>query len=90
MRRERRTRMLGVVLLAAVVAALILPGCGGVLLSAEYDELLDRTCALADETAERAEAGELSPEQMAQALRKQAGTWRLFQQARDGQSDDTE
>lgn len=68
------------VLLAAVPAA----GCNGVILNAEYSQLLDYTSALSGETARRAAAGELSREDMAAALANQAQTWRLFKDARDG------
>jgi len=71
-------------IIAVLLAALLAAGCNGVTLSAEYSQLLDYTAALSDETAQRAAAGELSQAEMAAALAKQAETWRLFKDARDG------
>jgi len=70
-------------ILAAVVV-LALAGCNGVQLSAEYSTLLDKSAALSAEAANRAEAGQLSEADKTAILRKQATTWQLFQNARDG------
>jgi len=72
------------VLIVAAVLAVLLAGCSGVILNAEYTALLDRTAAISAETAARAEAGELDSAQMARALRAQAEVWRRFQLAREG------
>lgn len=64
----------------------LLPGCSGVILSAKYSDLLDTTAALSAETARRAAGGELTAEQIQQSLDRQAATWRLFQDARDGKA----
>ena len=66
-----------------VLCAVFLGGCD-VLMTPQYSNLLDKTCALSDETAKRAVAGELTETQKTEALVKQAETWRLFANARDG------
>ena len=71
-------------LCVVVVLAVVLSGCSGVLLNAEYSQLLDETTALSVETARRAEDGRLDPNDMAKALQAQAGVWQKFQDARDG------
>jgi len=70
--------------LLAIVAFVLLTGCNGVQLSAEYSTLLDKSAALSNEAATRAEAGTLSEADKTAILRKQAVTWQLFQNARDG------
>ncbi len=70
-------------LVMVVVAPLILAGCG-VVVNAKYSELLDKTAVLSAETARRAEAGDLTPEEMVAALKRQAETWQRFRDARDG------
>lgn len=59
-------------------------GCNGVVLNAEYSQLLDETAAWTGEVARRAEEGKMDPNDMARALRYSASHWRLFQDARDG------
>jgi hypothetical protein len=71
----------------AVLLVFIASGCSGVILSAEYSELLDQTAALSAETARRAEAGQLTEQQMARALRDEADIWQQFRNARDGKAD---
>jgi len=73
------------VLIVLVLIAL-LPGCSGVILSAKYSALLDTTASLSAETARRAAGGNLTAEQIQQSLDKQAATWKLFQDARDGRA----
>jgi hypothetical protein len=70
-------------LVMVLVIPLILAGCG-VVVSAKYSELLDKTAVLSAETARRAEAGELTSEEMVAALKRQAETWQRFRDARDG------
>ena len=72
-------RKLGLTILLLAFAAV--PGC--VCMSAEYSRLLDETTILSDHTATMAENGQLSEEQKTAALRKQATTWKHFQNARD-------
>jgi len=74
-------RWIVVVLLCAV----FMTGCGGVWMNATYSRLLDETAALADETARRADAGQLDPNEMADALTIQAGVWSKFVAAREGE-----
>ena len=62
----------------------LLAGCSGVILNAEYSQLLDKTAALSAETARRADANSLPVADMKTALRKQASVWRQFKDARDG------
>jgi hypothetical protein len=59
-------------------------GCGGVWMNAEYSQLLDRTAALADASATRAQTGLVSPADMATVLRLEADVWQKFRDARDG------
>ena len=67
----------------ALAAALFAAGCG-VWMNPGYSELLDKTAVLSAETARRAEAGDLTPAEMVQALKRQAETWQRFRDARDG------
>ena len=67
-----------------VLLAVVCGGCSGVWMNAEYSTLLDKTAALSAQTAETAEAGQMTPEQMTLALRKQADVWAMFRNARDG------
>lgn len=69
--------------LAAFGIVVTASGCG-VIMNAQYSELLDKTVALSAETAERAKADELSEAQMVEALELQAGVWKRFQDAREG------
>ena len=79
---EKAAYVVGVFLIAMIV--FMAAGCNGVVLNAEYSDLLDRTTALSAETANRAEDGQLTPEQMTSHLVKQAGVWQRFKDARDG------
>ena len=79
-------RLLMLLLIVAVLCATA--GCGGVVMNAEYRQLLDETAALSAETAARAQAGKLTTDEMAQALAAQAQTWQKFKDARDGRADD--
>lgn len=88
-------------LIAAFLVLLVLGGCNGVILNAEYSELLDRTAVLSDATARRADlvadkaaADGLTFEQMVGELRQraheagaQALVWRKFREARDGRAE---
>lgn len=76
-------RACGLVVVAVLLAAL-LGGCGGVILNAEYSQLLDETAALSAETAARAGRGNLDANEMVESLRLQAGIWQRFRDARDG------
>jgi hypothetical protein len=77
-----RKTMILVLLLAALVAT---AGCG-VMMNAQYSQVLDRTVALSAETASRAEHGSLTFDEAKAALALQARTWKLFQDARDGKA----
>ena len=70
-------------LVLILVVPLILGGCG-VWMNPNYSEILDRTAVLSAETARRAEAGQLTPEEMISALKMQAQVWQRFRDARDG------
>jgi len=71
-------------LLMLVLVLALLSGCSGVIMNAQYSQLLDRTAALSAETAKRAQADQLTPDQMKAALVDQAAVWQLFREARDG------
>jgi hypothetical protein len=53
-------------------------------MNAEYSQLLDRTAALADASATRAQMGLTTPADMATVLRLEADVWQKFRDARDG------
>ena len=67
-----------------LVLVVVLPGCGGVLLSPEYSQLLDEAAVLSRKTADLALDGQMTPEQMAASLDGQAVVWQRFVDARDG------
>jgi len=69
------------ILCTALVMAVVLAGCGGVWVNSEYRELLDKTTAWAQVTSTRASVGDLTPENMVEALRLQALLWKDFQNA---------
>jgi hypothetical protein len=71
-------------MILALVGLMILPGCSGVIMNAEYSALLTSTASLSAETAVRAQTGQLSPDEMKSALVEQANTWAKFVAARDG------
>jgi hypothetical protein len=72
--------------LAVLIGAFVVTGCE-VRLSPAYSSLLDRTAELSRRTAEQARAGELTREQMLDALDLQARIWQRFRDARDGVAD---
>ncbi len=67
-----------------VVILVTVAGCRSVWMNGETSSLLDRTAALATETAARAEQGKLSAAEMTTALSGQAKVWRRFIDLRDG------
>ena len=71
-------------ILALVGLLLMTAGCSGVWMNAEYSGLLTSTAQLSAETAYRAQAGQLSPDEMKSALVSQANVWAKFVAARDG------
>jgi len=75
-------------LTCAALVLLLVAGCNGVYLNAEYSQLLDETAAWTNEAACRAEDGRLDPNETARALRLSADHWRRFQDARDGRAPD--
>ena len=71
-------------IVTALLCAVLASGCGGVWMNATYTRLLDETAALSDETARRANAGQLDANEMAAALSVQARVWSRFVAAREG------
>jgi len=69
--------------LALALVGLMLTGCGGVILNAEYSALLTSTAQLSAETAYRANAGQLTPDEMRQALTSQSIVWARFVDAKN-------
>ncbi len=69
-----------------LLCAVCLTGCGGVWMNADYSRLLDQTAELSVETARRARAGQLDPNEMAAALSAQADVWNKFIAAREGKA----
>jgi len=67
-----------------VLCLLLLPGCGGVWMNAEYSQLLDATAALSDESATRAEKGLLTPTDSAQILRLESNVFQKLRAAKGG------
>jgi len=73
-------------LLLLALVGLMLAGCSGIVMTAEYSAKLDETAALSAGLAEDAALGRLDPNQMATALKYNADAWKCFQYARDGQA----
>jgi hypothetical protein len=71
-------------LMLVLIGLMLLPGCSGVWMNAEYSALLTSTASLSAETASRAQIGQLSPDEMKSALVDQSNTWAKFVAARDG------
>ena len=71
-------------MMIVALVGLMLAGCGGVWMNAEFSALLTSTASLSAETAHRAQTGQLSPDEMKSALVDQASTWAKFVAARDG------
>ncbi|MBE3117546.1 MAG: hypothetical protein IMZ50_02160 [Candidatus Atribacteria bacterium] len=80
-------KMLVVLMCFALVA--VVCSCG-VMMNAQYTQILDKTVVLSADMAKRADAGTITPEEMEDALILQAKTWKLFQDARDGTAPATE
>jgi len=80
-----RKLCIGLMVMVMVLMVVVMGGCSGVWMNAEYSQLLDETEALSTESARRAEAAEFTTEQMVEALKMQASVWGRFQDARDGQ-----
>ena len=74
-------RWIAVVTLAAL---LLVMGCSGVSMNAEYSRLLDDTVIYADDAVRRVDAGEWTPENMTTAIHILAKRWHRLQDARDG------
>jgi len=70
----------------ALLCLVLLSGCSGVLMNAQYSTLLDQTVAVSKETAVRADAGQLTSVEMVAALKVQASVWQRFKDARDGKA----
>ena len=66
-----------------LLCAVCLTGCGGVWMNADYTGLLTSTAQLSAETAYRANAGQLTPEEMKEALTSQSIVWARFVDARN-------
>jgi len=71
-------------ILTTVLCGLMLAGCSGVIMNAEYSSKLDETAALSAGLAEDAARGKLDPNEMRTALKYNADAWKCFQSARDG------
>lgn len=67
-----------------LLLVLMVGGCSGVIMNAEYSQLLDRAAVLSSESVRRYEAGQLDPNETLSVLQKQAQSWRQLQDARDG------
>ncbi len=59
-------------------------GCGGVQVSPEYSELLDRTAVWSRAMATRAGAGDLNAGEMVETLHIKADLWERFVDAKNG------
>ena len=80
----RRSNVMCLLVVLVIMAMLLLPGCNGVQLNAEYSDLLDQTAEVSAEIAKRAAAGEMSEADMIAALVTQAEIWGKFQDGRNG------
>lgn len=72
-------------LISILMLAVLVGGCG-VVMSPTYSGLLDTTTALAVDNAARADANQLTVEQMKACLNAEAKAWQYFRDARDGRS----
>ena len=64
--------------------AALLAGCSGVILNAEYSQLLDKTAAWSAQVSTDADANQFSPAEIKTALRLSAKHWSSFRDGRDG------
>ena len=78
----KRAWLLMVVVL--LLAAVVLPGCRGVILSPTYSDLLNRTAVAAAAEAARANAGGMDANEMRAVIKWNSEAWQLFRDARDG------
>ena len=67
-----------------LLCAVCLTGCGGVWMNADYSRLRDEPAALSNETARRALAGHMDPNEMAAALAAQSDVWNRLRVGREG------
>ena len=74
------------VLILVLGLGLMLAGCSGVIMTAEYSAKLDETAALSAGLAEDAALNRLDPNQMKTALKYNADAWACFQSARDAKT----
>lgn len=74
-------------ILIMVFLALSFAGCSGVWMNAKYANLLDQSCGWAQEAVDRADANQLTPDEMKRALATDANFLRLFRDARDGKAE---
>ena len=72
------------ILIALLGLLMMTAGCGGVWMNAEYTGLLTSTAQLSAETAYRAQAGQLTPDEMKSALVSQSNVWAKFVDAKNG------
>ena len=72
--------------LILALVGLMLAGCSGVIMTAQYSAKLDETAALSAGLAADAARGLLDPNETAAALKYNADAWKCFQQARDGEA----
>ena len=70
-------------ILMAMVLVVLLTGCGGVWMNAEYSGLLTSTAQLSAETAARAQRGDMTPDEMKEALVNQSVVWAKFVDAKE-------
>ena len=73
-------------ILILALVGLILAGCGGVWMNADYSALLTSTAQLSAETAYRANTGQLTPAEMKEALTSQSIVWAKFVDAKNNVS----
>ena len=71
-------------LIVVALVGLMLAGCSGVWMNAEYSGLLTSTAHLSAETTYRANTGQLTPDEMKQALIGQSIVWAKFVDAKNG------
>lgn len=74
-------------LVLALVGLLLIGGCSGVMMNAEYSAQLDKTAAWSADASARAKTGQYTTTQMAEALDINAQAWQAFRDARDGKAE---
>ncbi len=72
------------ILVICLIGVLASAGCNKVNMDQAYGSLLDRTAAWSADVAAKAANGEMTPDQMSEALQINAELWQRFENAKNG------